>query len=472
MAVIRRRQTVFVDFHKNDILHPNSDGSIDISGNNARHLRLVVPEFLPDSTQSDIQVSFYKSPSAYSYKLVPFKQPREPGLHISWGPSTTPSSVSKFLAQLGFDIDAESLSSAAVTTDNYHTLYYNYNNLELSSSGLLESKIDNLVEATSVSITYGRKPLSALEHQKETDLVVEAYWDTWTPSNLHVPASTDKEKVELGLFEVAEVSDPSHMILSGITKTVGKSKDKFDKTIINYSPKFRSHPGLRYSVQFSEPIGLHPKQLVTFDGDLLSPERNCKCYAKYTIPRDLFLDKYQLRSPSFLNRNTVSLVDIWGETDLENPVWLTNGWGSEAIFEVQLPKYNSEINHFQVEVPMHLRYKEPSNNDTYADSLVPWPVVFWACKDYENDPSPDIKYTNYESLFPQDTIFYYAVPEENSSLELVVTTPIAPAQAYSHIQWLTVIVVLSGVVYLVCRILGASKRLSKKKKIQGAHKNK
>ena len=66
---------------------------------------------------------------------------------------------------------------------------------------------------------------------------------------------------------------------------------------------------------------------------------------------------------------------VWGETDLEDPNYKTEGWGSVVLIDVA-----SSEEELTLELPLHLRYLEPlPGGGTRRVDILP-PEIFWACQ--------------------------------------------------------------------------------------------
>jgi len=102
----------------------------------------------------------------------------------------------------------------------------------------------------------------------------------------------------------------------------------------------------------------------------------CHLHALYTLSKDVFVDKYQLTELSqFQSGGIRNLRGVWGETDLEDPGYKTNGWGSIVLIDVA-----SNEKQLTLELPLHLRYLEPlEGGGTRRVDVLP-PEIFWACE--------------------------------------------------------------------------------------------
>lgn len=317
-----------------------------------------------------------------------------------------------------------------------------------------------LLQATSLSISYGYEPENPNPNQISSDLIIEIYWPNITTSS---PLSRTSDKVEVGLLSVNPTYTKNNIwALSGLIRSL--DTDTPERTLFDYMPKHIQLPSSYYHGEFETPIGLHPKyemQLINVN----APQPVCKLYAKYTVPRDLFLDQYQLADldRSIATPATGKLIGVWGETDLENPVWSAPGWGSEALIQIYLPPASQSRTNFTFTLPLHSRYELPQFNATQVDRIMPWPVVFWACKDLENRVTNDVPGLSYESLYPHDTLFYHLTPYNRDMLGSEFTIPVAPVEVYGVVSHATVAVLIGAFTCLLYKIIARSLALSRDK---------
>lgn len=317
---------------------------------------------------------------------------------------------------------------------------------------------------------------------------------TSTISKLYPEES--KERVEVGILNVhPEYTTPSSIWgIAGFTRNL--NEEKTEKILYQYTTKHRS-VNSQYFVDFVQPVGLHPKHRLHMK-NVKAPRQQCSLFAKYSFSKSLFLDRYQLKdlSEPTPNRPAIGqLYDVWGETDLEAPIWAVDGWGSESL--VQLFTSHKQRNGDLVfELPTHSRYEVPQANTTYVHEYQPWPVVFWACMPPSENNKEELnaqdalelkipaavetRNLGYESVFPESTIFYYfdpEVPEEfvqngNTLLYSEFDIPVAPFSSYSTVQVVTVAVILVSFFYLLYEIVHNALTFSKKEKTSVATKQK
>lgn len=360
----------------------------------------------------------------------------------------------------------ENLDNSAITTPNWRSVcvdgdisYLGGWIKNLLTTGLSSDEAEELVDSIdSISITSGFLPLHPLDFQKETDIVIDAYISRAKKGSI---AHTGDFKTEIGLFTVSSsYSDfeDHDWALGGLIRNMDK-KD-FDKSLIHAWPRHRKATG-SLDAAFDQPVGLHPHHRLYFN-DVAYPSGHasgtCRLYAEYTVPKFLFLDQYQLAD---LDRRTETsiptgkLIGVWGEIDLEAPVWAIDGWGSEALVEI----YHDKSGTFDFELPLHSRYEIPLNGSTQLNHRLPWPAVFWACQDMDMRPSPDIKSLGYETFFPDDTVFYHVGPRDAvQSFNTEFHIPVAPLEHYDTIRKVTTASLLAGFAWILWKVFSKNAR--------------
>lgn len=271
------------------------------------------------------------------------------------------------------------------------------------------------------------------------------------------------EKVEVGILSIHPEYTTNHSIwgLTGFTQSF--DSEKREKLLYQFTTKHRSIDS-DYYVDFLRPTGLHPKHKITMT-TIKPPRSECSLFAKYSMSKSLFLDRYQLKDLAEPTPNRMAigrLHGVWGETDLEAPIWAVDGWGSEALVQIYTKNKNNDGS-LTFELPTHSRYEIPQANSSVVHEYQPWPVVFWAClppsKDEESlenkiPKSVETRNIGYESIFPENTIFYYLNPSPpstlpSSRLQSEFDIPVAPFSAYSTVQTVSVVVIFSCFFYLL-----------------------
>jgi PIG-X / PBN1 len=189
-----------------------------------------------------------------------------------------------------------------------------------------------------------------------------------------------------------------------------------------------------------------------------------------------------------------SVKALTGEKDLEAPIWTVQGRGSQLLVEIDTsrqPKIGATAatKHWVVDVPLHLRYLPPvfgsnaTNSNTpegsTTDVVMPWPVVFWACR---GDTSGTKLAVNpfdrvnlgYDSLFEEPrTQFYHLSPVPDLSavtgevptinrhkhgiLVETLRVPVLDANWAGVVEWGTVIAVVAGFLWVSWSLLKAAR---------------
>lgn len=214
-----------------------------------------------------------------------------------------------------------------------------------------------------------------------------------------------------------------------------------------------------------------------------TPSETCSLHVYLTLPSAIFPDKYQLSAPNFLISNNLhSIRSVYGDTDLEAPIWAIKKWGSAMLVELAPPPSGPKTSgrSWYADIPLHLRYLPPnSEGKAYLD--VPWPVVFWACVAEEgtkmtNSPF-DRANLGYDGLFGPRTMFYHITPDASNktrpNLFERLEIPVMPVDKSDWIQSGTVLVILLGFIWILLRLALVSLRDSKTTtEVQDAKKRK
>jgi len=150
------------------------------------------------------------------------------------------------------------------------------------------------------------------------------------------------------------------------------------------------------------------------------------------------------------------LKALYGETDLEAPVWTLKQWGSSALFELD-PSKVDEAGRVDVELPLHLRYQEPRYLTQYTSVKMPWPTVFWACQDqpegqrYHTNPF-ERGHLGYDELFPTDTSYHHLSPVDGVTYSSV-KVPVLDMKHAQLVKLSTAGVVAIGFLYIVVKVM-------------------
>ncbi|PVH73546.1 PIG-X-domain-containing protein [Cadophora sp. DSE1049] len=265
-------------------------------------------------------------------------------------------------------------------------------------------------------------------------LTLTAFFSPRTQSlNLSKPSSSLKDsRMEIGIFSVEKPKEVEELSLGGFLTVLGEHT-KPSPTLFSFPARHHPLPISRTFVTgFVNPTGLHP----TLEVNISSSEpplndRACSLHAHLTLPRAMFVDKYQLSDPLFLaSKNLAKLHYITSPVDLEAPAYTLSTWGSSVLLELAPPISSSSssesttnANHeWTSHIPLHLRYLPPSHNTSGLTSLsLPYPILFWACTADEGSKFPinpfDRVNLGYDGLFGPRTLFYHLSPSAPSLLE-------------------------------------------------------
>lgn len=385
---------------------------------------------------------------------MPFQVPIEPGCHVESTRQSDWDAIGDLLRDLGLPYAGR---NETVETEDWRSWVVDERVAVEKSTMLADLGVPaDVASADSLSLQYGKLPRHALPHQHATDLVVEAYWADWR-GPVDVRARSDA-KVEVGLLAAEAGSlDAEHLVASGAIRELGEHK-KWQRTIVNYGRTTMAAAGSQFTASFETPVGLHPKHVLNITG-ARAPHDVCHLYAKYTIPKQLFLDRYQLADLAVAKPNkpaTGELLGVWGETDLEAPAWTVPGWGSEAIVRIR-PDVPRDGPTLAFTLPMHSRYEVPGNGtDTAAAARMPVPDVFWACQDLVGLDTSEMEPVGYKSVFPPDTVFYHIQPAQ-ARLHTELRIPVVPASSFGAVQAGTAAAILAGFVYVLTKVWRGSR---------------
>jgi len=189
-------------------------------------------------------------------------------------------------------------------------------------------------------------------------------------------------RVEVGIFERSSGEDKDEYALEGV-RLVLDQHDDFEPTLFTFPHRHHILRSKSIETSLNPANGSHPVLSTDLPISALRgplertiDHKSCQFHAMYTLPKEVFVDKYQLTQFSQFKSGGINNVrGIWGETDLEDPAYKTSGWGSVVLIDVAESR-----NATTVEMPLHLRYLEPikGGGKTRVDLLPP--ELFWACE--------------------------------------------------------------------------------------------
>ncbi|KKF92162.1 Protein pbn-1 [Ceratocystis platani] len=284
--------------------------------------------------------------------------------------------------------------------------------------------------------------------------------------------------------------NPGQVGMGGLVSVLGESKKP--SAVLFSFPSRHQRAEATFSARFLPPTGLHPVwklQMSSGAPPETSEQTSCTPHVYLTLPRSIFVDRYQLADQLFAQSKNISALRYSSSpVDLEKPEYATPTWGSAVLLDLVPPAAvnadGSTANApWTVEIPLHLRYLEPSNTG-YTDLAIPYPAVFWACgavpasdSDKLGNNPFDRANVGYDSLFEQGTVFWHVTPEPATQrasasaaaaqLTSRVSVPVLNARASGWVELGTAAAVIAGFVWVVwCLSAGASmarKTVPKKK---------
>lgn len=269
---------------------------------------------------------------------------------------------------------------------------------------------------------------------------------TWISEPFDSSIVKSDHKKEIALFEARDLY--GDLELSGIRTVIGPDYTPPEKTLLIVKPR-HSQLDEQVSMELSQPVGLHPELRISNISDN-RPHESCELFIYNTIPNVLFFDKYQY------NDKKINLLQSWGEDDLEGPVWKVEKFGSAQLFHV--------LNYTEgIEIKFHSRYIKPSSLNSFN---LPTPELFWGCEadtfmeDWENIATNPFETYNlgYESFFEPSTVFYHY---KKNTQSIPFSIPTADAKDFSTVQYITLIAVILGSLYLFRKLFQSYATLSK-----------
>lgn len=244
---------------------------------------------------------------------------------------------------------------------------------------------------------------------------------------------------------------------SGILVVLGENTEP--------SPTFFAFPSRHrltdasFSSEFLSPTGLHPTLQLSISSNFAPAEdANCVPYAHLTLPKTIFADRYQLDDALFLaSKNLTASRYTSLPVDLEAPAYTTKSWGSSVLLELA-PPTSDKPEAWTVEVPLHLRYLEPSATGE-VKAEIPYPAVFWTCDSHDAINSPSNPFDRlglgYDDLFGPTTAFWHVTPqpEVGNRLTNAIMVPVLKDGASAWVGSGTAAVVTLGFAWVLWKLL-------------------
>ncbi|KAI0194162.1 PIG-X [Astrocystis sublimbata] len=250
--------------------------------------------------------------------------------------------------------------------------------------------------------------------------------------------------------------DPHELGVTGLLTVLGE--DTKPASVLFAFPSRHMNAASSFSSSLLQPSGLHPTLQLRLDSSKPPlPDSSCSLHAYMTLPRTLFVDKYQLGDDLFLaSKNLTALRYISQPVDLEAPSYAMKLWGSSVLVELQPPHAQVDAP-WTAEIPLHLRYLSPAEGG-YTTMNFPWPAVFWACNSEEGTKFPNSPFDRanlgYDGLFGPRTLFWHVnpQPEEGSDLNHRIQVPVLDTNKTQWVSTGTAAVVLLGFAYVVFKL--------------------
>ncbi|KAA8904545.1 PIG-X [Sphaerosporella brunnea] len=299
-------------------------------------------------------------------------------------------------------------------------------------------------------------------------LVANSFWSRpEQPWQETVKSVEGHKNIEVGVLGNDPPIAPESLTMGGVLHVVAKD-DKLEPVMFTFPSRHHRSLG-SFTLTTPLPTGLHPKLELAISpsgSPLKPPSEDCTLNAYFTLPKALFVDKYQLSTanPQLLKSlNLKRLRNVSGETDLEAPVWGVTRWGSSIL--VELDEAGSTF-----ELPLHLRYLEPRNGTDQAQVSFASPSVFWACKSEEwsmmsNNPF-DRSHLGWEHLFPEQTMYYHLSPATGEEAWKTVDVPVLDLRYAGIVKVGTVVVVLGGFFWVCWKVFSSFAAANKEEEVK------
>lgn len=331
-----------------------------------------------------------------------------------------------------------------------------------SKTASCTTRVDSLTTASTLDISY-----DTISHA----LKVTASWPhADQPLSATTPSRANTHRIEVGILTAADDYpnlEPHEIGMAGVLTVLGEDK-KPSNTMFSFPARHRRIEGGAFTTSFTEPAGLHPALRVQMNAKAITPPpsategEECALHAYFTLPREIFADKYQLADDLFLeSKNLSALRYISQGVDLEAPEYVMNLWGSAVLLELSPPASPAATKDstWAAEVPLHLRYLAPSSGG-YSKVEVPYPVVFWACTTEEGTKFPASPFERvnlgYDGLFGPRTVFWHVDPQPGKAGGRLMSSVRVPVLDTDKAGWVSVgtaVVVLLGFGWIVWKLL-------------------
>ncbi|KAH7144012.1 PIG-X [Dactylonectria macrodidyma] len=410
----------------------------------------------------------WASPLQYT-TLDPFSARLSPGIHLSYSPSPShendPKHLCTWMQRFGplACMTAESFTESSTDNSSLPSSFYFYQGLEDLQSFIASSSLNFCPELDTICQARIRSLYTATVLDLSFDTVsktlqINALWPL-RAQTVTAPAS-DSRRMEVGIFvkNTPPTIKPHQLGLAGVV-TVLSDKKKPSPTIFTFPSRHRQMD-TSFTSKFLAPTGLHPTLQLALSSNQ-PPDNDAECFpfVYLTLPKAIFADRYQLADELFLaSKNLTASRYTSLPVDLEAPAYTTSSWGSRVLLELAAPPLDQD-QPWTAEVPLHLRYLEPSSTGE-VEVEVPYPVVFWACSSEIEDLSNpfDRVHLGFDGLFDKKTTFWHATPQPASGKRLMspVTIPVLNDQGVDWIGVGTTAVVALGFAWVLWKLVSAT----------------
>lgn len=301
-------------------------------------------------------------------------------------------------------------------------------------------------------------------------LTINAFFPLPPASSAHTIIRPSTHPVEVGVLGLEKPMEESGLALGGLLHQVGHDK-KLEPVMFGFANRHHLFPGT-FSVDTIKPTGLHPKlqlKLKAKRGEMKPPAEDCTLNAFFMLPRQVFVDKYQISpsNPQLLRELGIRGINVSGEADLEQPDWASVKWGSTLLAELDPSKES-------IEVPLHLRYLQPEEGRDKMEIQVAAPAVFWACGG-ESEEAGRLKQSpferrglGWEGYFGEmgEGVVYHHLALAGESAYTEIEVPVMDLAYGEYVKYGTAVVVMGGFLWVLMKtfLAGGSKKEGEKKK--------
>lgn len=168
----------------------------------------------------------------------------------------------------------------------------------------------------------------------------------------------------------------------------------------------------------------------------------CRLFTEYRLPKQYFFDIFELEQVR------LGEFRIFGEHDLEDPIWKTGGWGSMLLLEHSSTPFNDTI-----VVQFHARYLEPRTDNSFVETTLLAPQSFWSCKqtDAAFTDNPWDFNTLKGVLLGDD--HYFRILNNSGPSRFTVLGAAADSVAEAQVMWITYLTILFGFFYIIWKAI-------------------